>query len=489
MTLQNLKDALFLNNQEMLNKLKIFLHKHVNLPVLEKLTIGSIGDLNYDGRRIIADIAISEETGNLLARMPDGSIFAGDSSMTDEEIRQMIDELWLELNKDDHHFSTAWTYDNNYHWHKCEDEDCHEIDGFAPHTINGGVITLQPSYEEYGQKTYSCIVCGHITRIEQIPKLIHIYDDEWSSDETNHWHVCLDAGYSTLKADSVAHTWDTGTITAVPTYESEGAKTHTCSICGRTKVIPIARIEWSKDENQHWRQCTDAGYESLTTDMADHTWNTGIITTQPTEESEGITVFTCTVCGQTKTEIIPRIQHNFSTNWTTDDTYHWHECEDENCDKISDKAEHVWDNGSVTIAPTYDSNGEKTYTCQICGRTKIESIPTLTHVYSNDWSYDADTHWHSCTDAGYESLKDSEAAHIWDEGVVTTEPTEENEGIRTFTCSICGQTKTESIDRLTPSPEPENNPSDEPENNPSDEPENEPATEENNETQESGDGE
>lgn len=38
--------------------------------------------------------------------------------------------------------------------------------------------------------------------------------------------------------------------------------------------------------------------------------------------------------------------------------------------------------------------------------------------------------------------------HTWDNGVVTTEPTTEHEGVKTYTCTGCGETKTESIARL-----------------------------------------
>ena len=36
-------------------------------------------------------------------------------------------------------------------------------------------------------------------------------------------------------------------------------------------------------------------------------------------------------------------------------------------------------------------------------------------------------------------------AHTWDNGTVTTEPTETTPGVRTFTCAVCSQTKTEVI--------------------------------------------
>lgn len=71
-----------------------------------------------------------------------------------------------------------------------------------------------------------------------------------------------------------------------------------------------------------------------------------------------------------------------------------------------------------------------------------------THKYGTEWEKDSTDHWHECR-CGEESDK---AAHVSDEGKVTKEPTEAEEGIKTYCCSICGyELRTESIDRLEPS--------------------------------------
>lgn len=41
--------------------------------------------------------------------------------------------------------------------------------------------------------------------------------------------------------------------------------------------------------------------------------------------------------------------------------------------------------------------------------------------------------------------------HAWDEGVVTVAPTASKKGVRTYTCTRCGETKTEEIEMLSPS--------------------------------------
>jgi len=65
-------------------------------------------------------------------------------------------------------------------------------------------------------------------------------------------------------------------------------------------------------------------------------------------------------------------------------------------------------------------------------------------VFSEDWTKDATSHWHACTHEGCTETADK-AEHIWDEGQITTKATQEAEGVKTFTCTTCGQTKTEAV--------------------------------------------
>lgn len=45
--------------------------------------------------------------------------------------------------------------------------------------------------------------------------------------------------------------------------------------------------------------------------------------------------------------------------------------------RIIPTLEHTWDEGSITKEPTANTEGEKTYTCSVCGETKIEKIASL----------------------------------------------------------------------------------------------------------------
>ena len=78
----------------------------------------------------------------------------------------------------------------------------------------------------------------------------------------------------------------------------------------------------------------------------EHTWNDGVVTKSPTCSAAGTKKFTCTVCGDTKTETIAKLPH-------------------------------TWNEGVVTTPATYTTEGFKTCTCTVCGQTGEVSIGIL----------------------------------------------------------------------------------------------------------------
>ena len=80
--------------------------------------------------------------------------------------------------------------------------------------------------------------------------------------------------------------------------------------------------------------------------------------------------------------------------------------------------EHLWDDGTVTTAPTCVDEGVKTFNCIMCNdATKTEPIAAT-------------------------------GEHSWDDGVETTAPTCETAGVNTYTCAAFGETKTDDIPAL-----------------------------------------
>ena len=89
-----------------------------------------------------------------------------------------------------------------------------------------------------------------------------------------------------------------------------------------------------------------------------------------------------------------------------------------------------------------DSGNDKTSN-QSQGTTSEEE-PPIEHVHSWDsnWTSDPDYHWHNCS--GCSEMKDK-APHTWDAGTVTKEAGPYTTGVKTFTCTVCAQKKTEDI--------------------------------------------
>ena len=195
-------------------------------------------------------------------------------------------------------------------------------------------------------------------------------------------------------------------------------------------------------------------------DALGHSWDSGTVTKQPTATETGIRTFTCTRCGETKTETIPKLTHEHSykavvtapTCTAKGYTTHTCACGDSYVDTYVDALGHAWDEGKVTKEPTETETGVKTFTCTRCGETRTETMPVIPHVHS----YKAVVTAPTCTAKGYtthtcacgESYVDTYVdalGHAWDSGKVTKQPTATETGVRTYTCTRCSATKTETI--------------------------------------------
>ena len=127
---------------------------------------------------------------------------------------------------------------------------------------------------------------------------------------------------------------------------------------------------WSHDASEHWHQCTLDGHTDVA-DKAAHTYDNDADTT-------------CNVCGYER----PAHDHA-ATAWSSDATYHWHDCTVSGCNEQLDKAAHTWDEGTVTTKATFTSDGEKTYTCTVCEKTKTETV-TMEYIDVNFVKSDAE---------------------------------------------------------------------------------------------------
>ncbi len=66
--------------------------------------------------------------------------------------------------------------------------------------------------------------------------------------------------------------------------------------------------------------------------------------------------------------------------WEKDGTDHWKVCTTNGCTEKVEKAEHDWDDGVIDPEPTETTAGTKTYTCEVCQKTKTETVNATGHT-------------------------------------------------------------------------------------------------------------
>ena len=193
-----------------------------------------------------------------------------------------------------------------------------------------------------------------------------------------------------------------------------------------------------------------------------HTYGSAVITKQPTCTAEGTKTKTCTQCGATVTETIPKTSHKYADTVVVPtcaaDGYTLHKCSvcgTSYKDSTTKATGHSYGNSVVTKQPTCTSEGTKTKTCTKCNATVTETIPKTSHKYADTvvaptCTTDGYT-LHKCSVCGT-SYKDSTTkatGHSYGNSVVTKQPTCTSEGTAIKTCTKCNATVTETIPKTS----------------------------------------
>lgn len=314
------------------------------------------------------------------------------------------------------------------------------------HDYGEWVLDQAPTCKKYGARHRICKNCGDrevdvLDKVDHSWELVSTTPATCTIGEIQHYKcsVCGETKDVTLSNPLGEHSWDNGKVTKEATCTEDGEKTYTCTVCNTTKteVIPATGHQHKEVRNAKKATCTEDGYtgdtyckdcgaklESGTViNKLGHTWDNGKVTKEATCKEEGSKTYTCSICGDTKTEAIP-------------------------------KKDHTWDEGKVTKKVTCTEDGLKVYTCRVCAETKEEVLKATGHQHTElrnekkatctEEGYTGDTY---CTDCGELIKKGSvteKANHNWQ---LTKEEkaTCEKDGSKTYTCADCKETKTETI--------------------------------------------
>ena len=251
-------------------------------------------------------------------------------------------------------------------------------------------------------------------------------DGTWQGYQTGFWHgdhiaaftdtvvapTCTEQGYThhvcTVKGcpydavddtfvEAAGHKWAL-TTTLPPACTEKGTQFYKCSVCGATRTEKIAPL----------------GHDLSRCDL-----KPAATCTQP-----GRAVGTCARCGVQIDEVIPAKGHDYSY-------------------------------AETSAAPTCTEPGHYKGTCPTCGKDYDDVVPALGHDWG-EWVTSIEPtvstvgyRYHVCNrdGCGYREGEDIPKlhTHTWDAGVVTQKPTAAEPGVRTYTCTVCGQTRTEAI--------------------------------------------
>ncbi len=368
------------------------------------------------------------------------------------------------------------------------------------HDYDDGIITTVPTCYSEGERTRTCSMCKGTTT-EEVAKVDHEYETSYTIDKAP---SCKEEGsksyhcvwYSQCETSQGAvvlektddHDYDGGVVTTAPTCTTEGEKTFTCFICEGTRTEDVATVDHDYDtaytvdkapsckeegsQSYHckwYAECGELIGATVIEKTDDHSYDEGVVTKAPTCTTVGDRTLTCEICEGTKVIDEPTVPHEYETTYTVDKTpsckeegsksYHciWYaECGlGSQVTAIEKTNDHDYDEGVVTTEPTCSTEGVKTFTCAICDGTRTEAVDIVSHNYEEDFTVDVEA---TCVEEGSESrhcvwyelcsesIEETVIAkndnHSFNEGEVTIPSSCTKEGVRTFTCVRCLDTKT-----------------------------------------------
>ena len=313
---------------------------------------------------------------------------------------------------------------------------------------HNGATCENPATTVYSCKNKGCLYKKYV---ETAPALGH----EWGNAKITQEQSCENPEITTYTCThslcgrkkqvetkpALGHTWDEGKVTKEATCFETGVKTYTCTRCGGTKTEEIQKTKHDYEEH---------------------------VETPATCTSRGVSYYVCKNCGLTTskkqtpatghihTEVRNKKDATYTDDGYTGDTY----CKD--CSKKLEtgtmipklvEKEHDYGEWVLDQAPTCKKYGVRHRICKNCGDREVDVLDKVDHSWELVSTTPAtctigEIQHYKCSVCGETkdvTLSNPLGEHSWDNGKVTKEATETEEGVKTYTCKTCGETKTEKI--------------------------------------------
>lgn len=155
----------------------------------------------------------------------------------------------------------------------------------------------------------------------------------WLDDENQHWQTCAECGERVLVGD---HEWSVRMVEKAGSCTEDRVEVVVCDVCQRN----VRRV----------------------TPAPGHVWDEGAVAEASTCGEPGVFQYTCTACGETRTEELPLAAHQPGEAWDSGSSQHWHICLV--CGEKTDISYHNWTNWITGVS------GTQTRSCKTCGRVE-----------------------------------------------------------------------------------------------------------------------
>lgn len=353
----------------------------------------------------------------------------------------------------------------------------------------------EPTCTEDGSIVSVCKDCGATDRVV-LPatghKLVFSGHDATCTQSGYVRYMCSQCSYwYEKKTPALGHDWSDWVVDQEVTARADGVKHRTCARCGEMEMyaIPCANHKHTMKKRVVRPTCTAQGYtefycvndaglpcgesyivEGSRTQPLGHTYegNSGITTIiEPTCTTTGLKEYHCTRCGDTYTEVLPQLGHDYELqpgksskpDCTKPGTEYYvcGRCEDVKLVRTPALG-HDWGEWIVDQQETDQADGLKHRICKTCGERQDAAIPKLEHIHNYlptkvepDCEQQGYTRYTcSCGDTYIEQSSYVPAlGHTWVE-TARQEPTEKTVGVITYTCQRCAKLRYEYIPKLEP---------------------------------------
>lgn len=276
----------------------------------------------------------------------------------------------------EHTYASAWSFNDEYHWHNASCEHTDATSNKVKHTFNDWSVVNEATIFSEGSKSRICYICGYeqfetIAKKDSKGKTINV---PLSIDELIELSNTLENEELFIEELFVQGLLESYTVNSDQTYNLvfNNYNKEKAIFNVSNAFIDYSGLPQDKTiDDMLGRQIIIQGYVKKNVVYG----NTSLLMGRTTFSSTGKVSFPIIVSADLGNTNIH--EHTFETKWTYNETQHWHKATCEHANLNSEVGDHVFNEWIIDIEPTYSSGGHKYRLCDTCGYKQESDVPSL----------------------------------------------------------------------------------------------------------------